>query len=782
VLNENKEVEDAGNLYWRWCETQIQKNLMPAMERASGPGAFNGAVLGASAVSPLGVPVARTGDDAYDYRMLHPSGIYLPSDDPNNTGAAYLKAFASGEAEVSELVLFKASKGDLLNRLGKFKEQLVSQMDRSSGGSDSVASSPDALHARIAGVLMVYCAGCMMRVSSGKDGAEQMRRLTMTLSTCFAGRPFLAYHPFGEQGFYPSKEVNHHGNLMFAALVFTKDPSLEFDETRNFDEMIMPILKKFSTSGQDDYVFQTLLSLIRQSDEADFPSVGSIIQSKEITPALLQGLVTCAGRPVNFGLHVAEMFHKLARLYPLQALVYLKEAEWFKTFMVDFMQETRWTVLEKSQILDEETLMHSVRLADIIKNGGFVATPAFQELMDMVWTYGLSITQATQILAGMEGGAIKMTGGVMVPPKTRFFMNTLSLVILAGLQFVTSHFYTDNLMLWFICLCFSSSHLFQLLASPSTGFYTFMSIIDDVFIVGSHTMIVYLLYCGGDVPRDLDALTMLLHFANITKNLVVSRSIGHLVITLMSMADNVGGVCALIAFWSAAFLASLTALFRGLVAESMNADWSPTTLLVTIIGSGGTIWQVPEDNSDTLFISHVAGMADSASINYVGAFLTIAATLTLPILLINLMIAVMSASYREVQQDVDVQCKVQFAACTMQARFLAVLPMPFCLPYDFYRMIRKYFFNDGMEKASGKVTMDQLVWKELGVGQLLTQWEVRTALRKLKSVANVEQFERMRIQTDHLQDRVQVLYNCMLDTKDTLSQNETRRVSMGNLR
>merc|ERR1719408_870111 len=110
----------------------------------------------------------------------------------------------------------------------------------------------DALRARVAGVMMVYCAGCMMAVNSGKDGAEQMRRLTSTLAGCFAGQPFLAYHPFGEQGFYPSKSVNHHGNLMFSALVFSKDPSFEFDETRNFNDMIMPVLKKFSSSGQSE--------------------------------------------------------------------------------------------------------------------------------------------------------------------------------------------------------------------------------------------------------------------------------------------------------------------------------------------------------------------------------------------------------------------------------------------------------------------------------------------------------------------------------------------------
>jgi len=778
VLNENNEEEDAGNLYHRWCETTVQKNLMPAAERASGPGAFNGDVLAASAVSPLGVPVSRTGDDAYDYRMLHPSGIYLPSDEPQNADKAYLKAFASAESN-DELVLFKATKGDLLNRLGKFKEQLVSQMDRASGGTDSVASSPDAMHARVAGVLMVYCAGCMMRVSSGKDGAEQMRRLTMTLSTCFAGRPFLAYHPFGEQGFYPSKEVNHHGNLMFAALVFTKDPSLEFDETRNFGEMIMPILRKFSTSGQDNAVFETLLNLIQNGERADFPSIGRIIQAKEVSPALLQGLVMCSGRPVKFALQAAEMFHKLAYVHPLQATMYLKEAQWFKDFLVDFMTDARWTVLEKACLLDEDTLVQSVRLAGTINNGGFVATHAFQELMDLIWKFGLSIGEATQVLSGMEGGSASVseqaTSRVTVSPKMRFLMNTISLVVLAGLQYTTSHYYTNNVYLWLACLTFSASHLCQMLGSSSSGFYTWIHIVDDFFIVGAHCAIVYSVYNNQGVPRDLDAMTMLLHFANVTKNMVVNQSIGPLVITLMTMAGNVGGVCALLVFWSTAFLSSLNAVYRGHEAHAIHSEWSPMTLLVSTLGYGDTMWQVPEDDTQSLFLSLVTGMDDSSSINYAGCVLIALAALTIPILLVNLMIAVMSSSYAEVQDDVDVQSKVQFAGCVMQARSLSVLPMPFSMPYDLFRIVKKFIKNpEGRTQSADQVgemeeTLDEIAWKELGVGQLLTQSEVRTSLRKLKQVANVEQFERMRIQTDTLQDRVQVLYNCLLDTKEIVS-------------
>jgi hypothetical protein len=663
-------------------------------------------------------------------------------------------------------------------------------MDRSAAGGESVATSPDALNALVAGALMVYCAGCMMRVSAGKDGAEQMRRLTAQLSNCFAGRPFLAYHPFGEQGFYPSKEINHQANLMFSAVVFTKDPNFEFDETRNFDDMITPILKKFSSTAQSDLVNETLLGLLQLCDACDFADLGQLLQLKEMSPNLLRDALTCAGRPVNFALATAEMYYRLQFKDPLKAHMYRAEAGWYKQFLMDFMTGSGWPALQKAKVLDEETIFNAVRLAGLIGSGGFVATQPFQELMELMWVYDLSIDGATDMLAGMEGagggGGVVKKNKCRLSAKYRFVLNTSSLMLLAMIQYITSQHYTDSVMMWGVCLCFSGSHLFQLLAAPNTGFYQAVHILDDIFIVSAHVMIFYRVFSGSDVPRDLDALTMLLHFLNITKNMVVQPQIGSLVITLMSMVTGVGAVTVLLAFYSLGFFASLSALYRGLTPLKFGTEWSVSTLLVGVLGSSSCLWQVEADPSKTLFISDIFGITDSDGVNTAGSVVIIFATLTLPILLLNLMIAVMSSSYAAVQEDVDTEMKVQFAACTMQARTLAQLPMPFSILVDIVRVFRKIVWGDPDGTSSGsmlgavmggnkrvtaisRITAEEIVNKQIGTLSLITQWEVRTQIAKLKSVANVEQIERMRIQSDHLQDRVQVLYNCLLDTKDIVS-------------
>jgi hypothetical protein len=256
------------------------------------------------------------------------------------------------------------------------------------------------------------------------------------------------------------------------------------------------------------------------------------------------------------------------------------------------------------------------------------------------------------------------------------------------------------------------------------------------------------------------------------------------------MVSGVGAVTILLAFYCAAFFCSLSSLYRALVPIKFGSEWSVSTLLVGILGSASTLWQVEEDPSKTLFTSDLFGVNDTDGVNIQGSIMIMMATLTLPILLLNLMIAVMSSSYAQVQQDVETEMKVQFAACTMQARSLSLLPMPLSLPYDTMRVVRKAIWGspDGgagstsgigmLMGSSGRITQtssaaeespEDIVNKQIGVLSLITAWEVRTTIGKLKSVANVEQIERMRIQSDHLQDRVQVLYNCLLDTKDICS-------------
>ena len=66
-----------------------------------------------------------------------------------------------------------------------------------------------------AGVLMIYCAGCMLAID---DDLEDM---VDGLRNCYPDLPIMGFYTFGEQGCFMDGK-SRHGNLMISALVFAK--------------------------------------------------------------------------------------------------------------------------------------------------------------------------------------------------------------------------------------------------------------------------------------------------------------------------------------------------------------------------------------------------------------------------------------------------------------------------------------------------------------------------------------------------------------------------------
>jgi len=770
----------AGTLYHKLCEEQIQKKLMPPPIEADGPGAFNPGVLAASTACPLGVPVAREGDDAYDYRMMHPSGIYFKKGHEKTKGDAYMKNFASVETGKTDVVLFKASRGDLLARLTKLKEQLVQQIDRASGSSnESVALSSDALRARLSGVLMVYCAGCMMAVNSGKDGAEQMRRLTVALSNCFAGRPYLAYHPFGEQGFFPSKQVNHHSNLMFSALCFSKDPCFEIDESRSFSEMLAPIVAMFNFSDPSGALVQELQDLIASGDNANFHRISVMVRAGLLSSTLLRDLTTCSSQPLAFALNSAEMFYTMARKFPLKSKEYHMASMQFKDFCTDFMAAAPMHLLAKGNVLDYPTIKLAVLMAVQIDSKGLVASNSFQELMDEIWTVSPDAEQAmTQLLAGTDRSSWTYS------PMVRHYMNVVSYCFLTLLQFYTTHYSTSSPTMWAAVLIWSISNAVQTMASPNTGFYTWLTTLDDVAIVGAHFSIFYQVYHGRDVPRDLDALTMVLHSGNILKGLIVNPKLGPWVIMVTTMMGDIQQFMILLIFFVWTFYCSYHALFREVTGAYVGEQWSgASVLLINAIWGPQVMWESDGFNDhESLFLSWTFGVADSTAIDVMGAIITAVAVFTMPILLLNLLIAMMASSYQEVSTNVDSEYKRSFASCVLVARELPFLPMPFSLPIDLGRCIMKFgarakdcakMAKRGRKsEALEKLDVETCARQQLVVSQILSLYEARAAIQRFKETVTVEQVERMRTQSDGLTDRVNVLYNTLLNLMEKTDKME----------
>ena len=105
-------------------------------------------------------------------------------------------------AEGEELVLMSGTTDSLLER-----PALVTDAACRIGEIDKT---------QVAGMILVFCAGCMLTV---KDRLDEVRR---SLNDALPGVPFIAAFTFGEQG--PALAChNRHGNLMISAVTFARE-------------------------------------------------------------------------------------------------------------------------------------------------------------------------------------------------------------------------------------------------------------------------------------------------------------------------------------------------------------------------------------------------------------------------------------------------------------------------------------------------------------------------------------------------------------------------------
>lgn len=122
------------------------------------------------------------------FLLVHPESI---------TPDGALLTFAAIE-EGTRIYSMRGDKNRLIKRAGHVAGEATSLL---SGGAD-----------RLAGGLVIYCAGCMLAVG------DRMPDVTSEICRGFPNVPFLGCFTFGEQGSLMDR--NMHGNLMISAIAF----------------------------------------------------------------------------------------------------------------------------------------------------------------------------------------------------------------------------------------------------------------------------------------------------------------------------------------------------------------------------------------------------------------------------------------------------------------------------------------------------------------------------------------------------------------------------------
>jgi hypothetical protein len=149
--------------------------------------ADGGNVLLETTMFPLGIDAGHVAGIPH-FLLIHPQSI---------TRDGALLTFAEIE-EGTRIYSMRGDKNRLVERAGHVAGEATSLL---SGGAG-----------RLAGGLVIYCAGCMLAVG------DRMPDVTHEIRRGFPDAPFLACFTFGEQGSLVDRNV--HGNLMISAIAF----------------------------------------------------------------------------------------------------------------------------------------------------------------------------------------------------------------------------------------------------------------------------------------------------------------------------------------------------------------------------------------------------------------------------------------------------------------------------------------------------------------------------------------------------------------------------------
>ncbi len=149
-----------------------------------------GNILGISTLTPLGRIAGEIGGVPY-FQLSHPDSV-------TNKG---------------EITLFSNIKvGERVFLMTGTVESLVSRAGRVIGSTlETHSLSAD----KVAGAIIIYCAGCMLTVD------ERINEAVDDMREALPQTPLIGSFTFGEQGCFIGGE-NRHGNLMISSLMFCK--------------------------------------------------------------------------------------------------------------------------------------------------------------------------------------------------------------------------------------------------------------------------------------------------------------------------------------------------------------------------------------------------------------------------------------------------------------------------------------------------------------------------------------------------------------------------------
>merc|ERR1712232_328402 len=132
---------------------------------------------------------------------------------------------------------------------------------------------------------------------------------------------------------------------------------------------------------------------------------------------------------------------------------------------------------------------------------------------------------------------------------------------------------------------------------------------------------------------------------------IVHPKYGPLIIMLQTMLSDIARLLNVVMFILACFFCALRAVYRGVTPTFSGENFSGAfSLLVNVVWGPQLLWSAEGERSDakTLLLSRVTGISDDGALDAVGFCTGAMAVVVCPILLLNLLIAMMASSYARV--------------------------------------------------------------------------------------------------------------------------------------
>eukprot|EP00928_Gymnodinium_smaydae_P003323 TRINITY_DN11191_c0_g2_i1.p1 TRINITY_DN11191_c0_g2~~TRINITY_DN11191_c0_g2_i1.p1 ORF type:complete len:604 (+),score=104.16 TRINITY_DN11191_c0_g2_i1:167-1813(+) len=527
----------------------------------------------------------------------------------------------------------------------------------------------------------------------------------------------------------------------------------------------------YEETGSSYELLNGISNLITSCESVDWQQVARLIDTNSMSPVFLQQLTLNATQPLRFAQRSAYMYYKLARSRPLKKILYSNEKEWYNEFCGQLVACATITQLAASNILTPDTLWLSISYGNHIDTKDMIAVQLVQDVLQQIWSHGAPEKALHSLASGVAEDA-----PFHEVPRFKFFANATVYSALIAFQFYLTVANITNVWAWVLVDLVLLDNLLQSLCVPHTRYST---MIDDVVSLLCGILIVVNVASGRPIPPDLNCLMFLSHAVEVSEYVVVFDKFGPLMIVAQRLLqDMLRPLVVILVFFGATFLAMYALYSETTMNFQGEQPAGPSGILTAVMWGTDILWASYTATTKNMFMSQLTGQDDATSLNtYHPLFMALCVFLG-PILMFNMLIAMMASSYADVERRADLEWKTRRGIAVASAVHLPSLPMLLSLPLNVVSLVKKIMrlrrssetpqqklFNRRSSSFRDEMIFNRAVDTAVA---LVETWEQKQIIGALKQLVTTDQVERVRMQGETTLEKMHAMQQLIVSTSAQL--------------